>query len=80
MHCLGQSKIVAKLDVRFAKLPLLKVILLQLCANSAASPGPAGESQSLDKCSARLSLVFILGQWRSKLPCCVGYVLFVLGG
>lgn len=37
MHCHGQSKVAVKFDIQLAKLPQLKVILQQLCTNSAGS-------------------------------------------
>lgn len=58
MHCHGQSKVAVKFDIQLAKLPQLKVILQQLCTNTAGS-GPRGEFELLDKCLASLCLPFM---------------------
>lgn len=61
MHCHGHSKGAVKFDIQLAKLPQLKVILQQLCTNSAGS-GPGGEFELVDKCSASLCLPFMFGE------------------
>lgn len=76
MHCLGWSKIAVEFGIQLAKLLNLKVILQQLCTNSASS-GPAGEFELLDKCTISIWVLFV-GNLIPKLLYVVGCMLLIL--